>query len=213
MTDTLTSPAAVRPAPERTRGTSSGSISEAWQALDAQHRADRQANRGRGFTLVRDHHQFYEDEFAAETQAAARMSAAELLDELATGFGLAWADLARMASVSVPAIRKWRQSGGVSPENLSGLARVLAFLRVLRDRLNLADPVAWLGMPLVDGYTVTIRHLYTRTNVPQLLDFAAGNVLPTVLLDRVEPSWREQYVTADEVVVFDDGMPAIVPRA
>lgn len=212
MTETLTSPTTVRSAPRRPPGTSWDSISEEWQGLDAQYRADRQEHRGRGATLVRDHHQLYEDAFVAEAQAAARMTATELLDELATGFGLSWTDLARMVSVSVPAIRKWRQAGGVSSENLSALARVLAFLRVLRDRLHVADPVAWLGVSLVDGYTVTVRHLYTAATVPQLLDFAAANVSPTVLLDRLAPDWREAYATADEVVMFDDGLPALVPR-
>lgn len=212
MTETLTSPTTVRSVPRRPPGTSWDSISEEWQGLDAQHRADRQEHRGRGAALVRDHHRLYEETFVAEVQAAARMTATELLDELATGFGLSWTDLARMVSVSVPAIRKWRQAGGVSSEKLSALARVLAFLRVLRDRLRVADPVAWLGVSLVEGYTVTIRHLYTAANVPQLLDFAADNVSPTVLLDRIEPGWREEYVTADDVVIFDDGMPALVPR-
>jgi len=212
VTETLTSPMTVRSAPRRAPGTSWESISEEWQGLDAQFRADRQEHRGRGAALVRDHHQLYEDAFVAEAQAAARMTATELLDELATGFGLPWTDLARMMSVSVPAIRKWRQAGGVSPENLSALARVLACMRVLRDRLCVADPVAWLGVPLVEGYTVTARHLYTAASVPQLLDFAADNVAPTVFLDRVQPGWREKYATADVVVMFDDGLPALVPR-
>lgn len=212
MIETLTSPAAVRSAPSRLPGTSWDSISEEWQGLEAQYRADRQEHVGRGATLVRNHHQFYEDVFEAETQTAARMTATELLSELATGFGLAWSDLARMVSVSVPAIRKWRQDGGVSPENRLALARVLAFLRVLRDRLHIADPVGWLGVPLAEGYTVSVRHLYAVSAVPQLLDFAAGNISSTVLLDRARPDWRDEFATTDIVVTFEDGLPALVPR-
>lgn len=212
MTDTLTSSSTVIRAEQRPRGTSWDSISISWQDVDTQFRADRQAHRGRGAALARDHHQFYQDAFTAEVQAVTRMAPAEILDELATGFGLAWVDLARMVSVSVPAIRKWRQAGGVSPEKMSALARVLAFLRVLRDRLGVADPVTWLGVPLVDGYTVTVRHLFAPTNVVHLLDFAAGNIASATLLDAVQPGWRERFPTSDKVVMFDDGMLAVVPR-
>ncbi|WP_258725133.1 hypothetical protein [Cellulomonas sp. NS3] len=208
----LTSPNAIREATS-TPGTSWDSIDMSWQDLDVAMRKTRHAHRRLGNQLASDHHSLYESAYEMEFRATNRMSVPEILDEIAATFGLPWVDLSRIVAVSVPGIRKWRHAGGVTAENRSSIARVLAFMRVLRVRLAIPEPAAWMNIRLVDGYTVTIRHLLSAANVSTLLDFAAGNIRAEDLLDGIDPEWRARWVSADEVVVFDDGMPAIVRRS
>ena len=56
----------------------------------------------------------------------------ELLRELATDRGMAWADIADLVGVSVAAIRKWRTDGGATADNRARLAFSRRFLMPLR---------------------------------------------------------------------------------
>jgi hypothetical protein len=130
-----------------------------------------------------------------------RKETSVLLDEIATKFGLAWVDLARMTGVSVPAIRKWRLSGGATPDNHERVAQVWAFLSALDDLVP--EP----------GFTVTARHLWEPSTSAILLDLAAETVSTTVVLDELHHNWREQYATKDELVFLADGSVAIARRS
>jgi DNA-binding transcriptional regulator YiaG len=68
-----------------------------------------------------------------------RRSVPELLRELATDRGMAWADIADLVGVSVAAVRKWRTDGGATADNRSRLARLAAFLDALT-ACGVADP-------------------------------------------------------------------------
>src|SRR5262245_59725114 len=47
----------------------------------------------------------------------------DLLDALATEFGLSWTTIARMVGVTDAAVRKWRRGEPIAPENRRRLAR------------------------------------------------------------------------------------------
>jgi len=140
-----------------------------------------------------------------------RKETSVLLDEIATTFGLAWVDLARMTSVSVPAIRKWRLSGGATPDNHERVAQVWAFLVALGDLVP--EPVSWLNRRLEPGYTVTPRHLWEPSTSAILLDLAAGTLSATALLDELHHGWREEFATRDELVLLEDGSVAVTRRS
>lgn len=188
-------------------------VAPAWSKLvDAQHREARQHGRGVVGRLDREHHDYHEAGYSDLLRTAAARPTRDLLDELATEYGLAWVDLSRMIGVSVPAIRKWRMSGEPTADNHERVAQVWAFLAALRRNLGIDEPAVWLGRRLEPGFTVTPRHLWARERVPTLLDMAAGGTRAIDALDQLEPRWREKYPTEDDVVLFDDGMPAIVRR-
>jgi hypothetical protein len=148
---------------------------------------------------------------ATTVREGLRKETSVLLDEIATKFGLAWVDLARMTGVSVPAIRKWRLSGGATPDNHERVAQVWAFLSALDDLVP--EPVSWLTRRLEPGFTVTARHLWEPSTSAILLDLAAETVSTTVVLDELHHNWREQYATKDELVFLADGSVAIARRS
>jgi len=183
-----------------------------WYAADLEKREARQHIGGKAVRLEAEHHGVYAAAFSDLTREGLKRGVRDILESLAGGFGLAWVDLAKMVGVSVPAIRKWRLDGGVNPENHRRIAEVWAFLSVLEKHAHVADPAGWIAQRMIDGHTVTVRHLYSPTNVGRLLDYATSATGAADVLDKVEPGWREEYATADEVVPFDDGGLAIVGR-
>lgn len=194
-------------------GTNPSSVTIDWLGADAGLRAQRQQTRGRTAQLARGHRELYTALFSDRVRDAIKRTARAILDDLATEFGLAWVDLARMVGVSVPAIRKWRLDGGLSPDNHRRLAEVLAFLSVLREHGGVEDPVGWLAQHIVPGFSLTVRHLYAPDHVGLLLDFAAGGIRPEEMLEALEPDWQETYRSDYEVAIFADGEPGIVRRA
>lgn len=182
------------------------------RAIDAQWREDVSLARGRHRQAERSRHRNRRDWLTARRQDLVRTrSVQELLHELSVDQGMTWVDLSRMLRISVPALRKWRKAGGVSPENRDRLAGIVAFLQVLYEA-GVRDPAPWITHPLVDGYTVTVLDLYTPKLASDFIELGAGDVSPVMLLDRIEPQWRETYKSEYEVVGAEDGMPALRPR-
>jgi hypothetical protein len=179
--------------------------------IEAEWRQRRHANRRRGHQLRRRHRDLYEAQLNRLREANRLRSAPELLRDLASRWGVAWADAARMLKVSVPALRKWRTSGGVSPENLDRLAGLVAFLLIL-DQVAVSSPARWIAVPLCEGYTVTPRHLYSVANAAALVDHAAGNVSAVELLDELAPDWREAYRSEYEAFLAADGQFSLRSR-
>ncbi len=129
----------------------------------------------------------------------------ELLAELANAWGMAWADIATIAGVSVSAVRKWRTGGAATPDNRRRLARVAAFLNVLSEHYAVGDPAQWLEMELAlpPGYAIRPIDLYLEGHELALLDIA-GQKSVTVVLDEIKPEWRENR-SRFEVVDGADG--------
>lgn len=188
----------------------SGGTSDA--LLDAQWRQRRQLNRTQASTLRADHRKSFADSIEAHVRDLLKRPLSAVLEELAETWGVAWADVARMVGVSVPALRKWRASGGAAGDNVRRVAELTAFLRLLRE-VGVEEPASWLSIPSVSGYTVTPRHLYKPgAAAAALVDLASASSSPEEILNELHPSWRTDYATDFEVVVAEDGMPAIVRK-
>lgn len=117
----------------------------------------------------------------------------ELLKYLTTDQAFAWADVARLLGVSVPAVRKWRLEGGVAPDNHARLADLGAFVKLFTELVPSVKPSVWLSTPLVSGYTVAPRHLYSAQLAASLLDVAQNGSPFLSLLDSWDPLWRDHY--------------------
>jgi hypothetical protein len=179
--------------------------------IEAEWRQRRHANRRRSRQLQQSHRDLYEAQLNKLREANRSRSVPELLRSLASTWGVAWVDAARMLKISVPALRKWRTSGGVSPENLDRLASLVALFQML-ERVGVSSPARWIAVPLRDGYTVTPRHLYSLANAAALVDHAVGNVSAVELLDELAPDWREVYKSEYEVFLAADGQFALRSR-
>lgn len=183
-----------------------------YRAIDAQWREDVALARGRHRQAEHSRHRNRRDWLTHRRQELLRTrTVQELLHELSVDQGMTWVDMSRMLRVSVPALRKWRKAGGVSAENRDRLAGLAAFLQVLYEA-GVRDPAQWITQPLVDGYTVTILDLYSPEVASEFVELGAGDATSVMLLDRIEPQWRETYKSEYEVFSAEDGMPALRPR-
>ena len=77
----------------------------------------------------------YREALAEQLDVKARMTAkrsvADMLGELADA-GFSWRDIARLAGVSVPAVRRWRLGEAATGANRLAVARIVAFVEMLR---------------------------------------------------------------------------------
>lgn len=157
------------------------------------------------------HDRTIEIQLRSRSEEAAKRSATDLLVELAE-IGLAWRDIARMVGVTVPAVRKWRQGDLPSGAHRKAIARLLAFIDVLRSEHLVSDVPSWLEMPLADS-AVSGLDVYEAGLVKPLVMHAAGHLDAENLLDQFDPEWRQAVGTRFEISVAADGLPAIRLRA
>jgi transcriptional regulator with XRE-family HTH domain len=139
----------------------------------------------------------------ARTDEAAKRSLPELLTELADK-GFAWRDIARLVGVTVPALRKWRNGEPATGVHRRAVARLLAFVDVLRSDHLVQDPPSWMEMPLGES-TKTGLDLYASGHAKLLLVHAAGHLSSDELLDRVAPDWRQAVDDRFEIGTATDG--------
>jgi hypothetical protein len=151
----------------------------------------------------RDQLKWLEHRLQEEYTRLSQRPAQELLQVLGTQHAFAWVDIARMIGVSVPAIRKWRHHGGVTPDNAAKLAELAAFATVLEEITPGIRAAAWMSTPLVPGFTVAPADLYSRNRAASLLDIGHGAYPVAKALDDLEPGWRERF--ADGGVDIADG--------
>ncbi len=148
---------------------------------------------------------------ATAAQDYARLDDKDVLRVLASEHAFTWVDLSRMIRVSVPAIRKWRHDGGLNAENRAKLIYLAAFAQLLRDKGIRA--ASWMSIPLLPGYTVAPKHLYTSDHAATLFDLACGWRTPTEVLNALDPDWRNTYDAHGYAVErFDDGTYGIVSK-
>jgi hypothetical protein len=138
----------------------------------------------------------------------------ELLDELATRYGLSWTTIARMVGVTDAAIRKWRRNEHIGPENRRRLARATAFIQILNDTFPVGDVASWLEMRIADDATVTALDLFSEGRVDLLFELVGRRMSPHQVLESFDVTWRDTYRVSSRFVVTEgvDGMPAIVER-
>ena len=205
-----------RPDPTASNRTSERYVSKQWAAdsllgrLWVEHSTD-QLQKANSFiaNTAAERHNTYSARLAQLAQQYRARAGKELVQLLAAEYALPWVDIARMVDVSVPAIRKWRMSGNVNPENAGKLADLAAFAHLLSE--NDVRPAAWLSTPLFAGYMVAPKHLYSPGQAGALADVALGTGDVQKLLARVEPDWRVRYdARGYDVRRFDDGSYGIV---
>ena len=144
--------------------------------------------------------------------AKAASGAELLLEELSTGRGLGWSEIAQLCEVSVSAVRKWRAGEAISPERRRALARLAAFLDLLEEVGPVNEPVGWLNMRMSDQLTVTAADLYIDGRADDLLEHAQGHLGLDALLDRWNPNWRTAVRSEWKIVNRPDGERVLTRR-
>lgn len=149
------------------------------------------------------------------TAAVAQGEPVELLGSLSTDWGLSWTLAAKLLGVSQTSIRKWRRGEPLTPENRRAVARLVAFLEMLRtDYPAICDQASWLEMRISEESTLTPADLYAMGRCELLFDLAALRCAPHEVLYAVDPGWRSKYGAESgyEVVRGPDGLPSIVAQ-
>jgi hypothetical protein len=151
------------------------------------------------------HHLAIADDLDKRAILKAREGVPALLEELGER-GFSWRDVAKLAGVTVPAVRKWRTGAPSSPERRTDLARAAGLCDLL-DEFHVVDPAGWLMTRIVKDVPVTWMDLYRAGLAEWVVDAAAPNRTPDPnrLLDAFDPDWRQKYRTDYEVFEAEDG--------
>ena len=157
--------------------------------------------------------QLHSDSLDEELRSLAVRHAREhlpaLLDWLST-LGLSWRDIAKIAGVSVPAVRKWRRGESATGDNRQRVARIVALCEIAAERYIIADVAGWLETPLHPDAPLTGLDLMASERFDLVLALAReqpGD--PERVLDEFEPDWRARYRSDVEVFTAPDGLPGL----
>lgn len=142
------------------------------------------------------------------TLERAKQRVTTLLDYLAEE-GFSWHDLARLVGVSVPALRKWRQGQNASPSNRRRVAQLAAFCDIATTEYLVQDIASWMEVRPVERAPITCVDIYAAGHVELLMEYVAGFIDTTELLDRFDPDWREASESVFEVFDAEDGYRSI----
>ncbi len=137
-----------------------------------------------------------------------------LLRVLINERGMSWADVARIAGLSVTVLRQLKPGEMVSPEGTKALVALVAFLSSLEQECGVTDPASWLEtwQDMAGGYRMRPLELYAADRIGELQELARGQLTWEALLDRLEPNWRVSTFRRFRVVMGPDGHPALVQR-
>jgi hypothetical protein len=199
-------------------GPAVSTLADVWQdetsyaLIDAHWRQQRQLLVRTSENVAAAHREHYAERVADATEVNRRRGVLDLLGDLSGTYGVPWSDIASMLEISVPALRKWRHNSGITPENHHKLATLVAFFGVLGELV--ASPASWMAMRLVEGYNVTASDVYSSVAAGRLLDLAAGNpgASADAVLDALEPTWRDKWISRYEVFEAEDGEMSMRPR-
>lgn len=147
------------------------------------------------------------------TTAVAQGEPSDLLDTLAIEWGLSWTLVAQLLGVSQTSVRKWRRGESMTPGNRRTVARLVAFLEMLRDEYPaICDHASWLEMRISEESTLTPADLYAKGRVELLFDLAALRCTPQEVLNAFDPDWHSKYSAESgfEIVKGPDGLPSII---
>lgn len=132
-----------------------------------------------------------------------------LLENL-SDLGFSWRSVARLAGVSIPALRKWRRGESASGENRYRVARVVAFCELVGERYFIDNIAGWLETPIHSDAPVSGLDLLAEDRFDLALRLAGDQSTdPEQILDEVRPDWRERYSSEVEVFIASDGLPAL----
>jgi hypothetical protein len=157
------------------------------------------------------HRQINASDLDRRTAFKVREGVVPLLEQLAIRRGMSWSVIALTLGVSVQAVRKWRMGTPATGENRLALARLTAFIDIL-DELNIDDPVSWLEVPLVSGYSLRGLDLYAAGKIELLLEWAGMRISAEQLLDAFAPDWRTRNRLSYETFEAPDGNLSIRRR-
>lgn len=149
------------------------------------------------------------EELRSLTVRHAREHLPTLLGSLST-LGFSWRDIARIAGVSVPAVRKWRRGESATGDNRQRVARIVALCEIAAERYIIADVAGWLETPLHPDAPLNGLDLMASERFDLVLALAReqpGD--PERVLDEFEPDWRARYRSDVEVFTAPDGLPGL----
>lgn len=155
------------------------------------------------------HSDSLDEELRSLTVRHAREQLPTLLEQLST-LGFSWRDIAKIAGVSVPAVRKWRRGESATGDNRQRVARIVALCEIASQRYLIADVAGWLETPLHPDAPVTGLDLMASERFDLVLALAheqSGD--PERVLDEFEPGWRARYCSDVEVFTAPDGLPGL----
>lgn len=155
------------------------------------------------------HSDSLDEELRSLTVRHAREHLPALLEQLST-LGFSWRDIAKLAGVSVPAVRKWRQGESATGDNRQRVARIVALCEIAMERYIIADVAGWLETPLHPDAPVNGLDLMASERFDLVLALAheqSGD--PERVLDEFEPDWRARYRSDVEVFTAPDGLPGL----
>lgn len=155
------------------------------------------------------HSDSLDEELRSLTVRHAREHLPTLLDSLST-LGFSWRDIARIAGVSVPAVRKWRRGESATGDNRQRVARIVALCEIAAERYIIADVAGWLETPLHPDAPLNGLDLMASERFDLVLALAReqpGD--PERVLDEFEPDWRARYRSDVEVFTAPDGLPGL----
>jgi len=158
------------------------------------------------------HQQMVNRQLDAKALRLAKGGMSRLLNELAD-CGFAWRDIASVARVSVPAVRRWRQGEAPTGEHLLDVARIVALVETLRHDHLVMDVASWMEMPLAQGAPQTAIDLAAAGRLADVVDVAAGHATGETALDLWQPGWRQACQSDFEVFEAPDGQPGLRPAA
>lgn len=154
------------------------------------------------------HHGIQAEDLDRRAISRAREDPHRLLEELYSEHGLSWTSIGRLLGVSLPAVRKWRAGGVISPPSRDRLSHLIAFVDMLSEQFMIDDPASWLEMPLA-GTRFTAVDIYAAGRLNLLLDFAGSRLATPQLLGLFKTDWRGKTRSDYEVVLADDGQYSI----
>ena len=155
----------------------------------------------------------HSDGLDAELRVGAGERAKQPLDVLLaelSDLGFSWRDIARVAGISVPALRKWRLGGAATGENRHKVALMVSLCEIARSRYHIGDVAGWLETPLHSEAPVTGLDIVAKSRFDLILRLARDQGSdPEAVLDEFEPDWRDRYASAVEVFTGPDGIPGL----
>ena len=132
-----------------------------------------------------------------------------LVDEL-SDLGFSWRDVARIAGVAPPVLRRWRQGEPATSGNGERLAMLVALCEVAGRDLRIDDAAGRLEAPLSPAAPVTGIDLVASDRFDLVQRFLAGDgEAAEVILDEFDRNWRARYTSDVEVFVGPDGLPGV----
>ena len=133
----------------------------------------------------------------------------KLLNKL-LDLGFSWNDIARVAGVSIPDMRKRHDGEQVTETQRKQVTAFVAFCQLAQDEHMVDDVASWMETPLHADTPLTILDIVAEGRYDLAIQHAsAQGAHPERVLDLFDPEWRERYTSAVEVFTAPDGLPGI----